>query len=66
MAAEFSWDVLLLKLNCSHSSGKYFWIKIFKPWPSRNLEVFNEDCTDYKTELSPFVTKIWKNTCSWS
>ena len=48
MASELASVVLLLWLNwqiCSHSSEKYLWIKILKPWRPRNMEVFNENLT---------------------
>ena len=53
MAAELPSVILLLRLLnwliCSHSSEKYFWIKILKPWPLRNMEVclWKFNCSSY-------------------
>ena len=48
MASELASVVWLLKLNwqiCSHSSEKYVWIEILKPWPPRNMEFANKNFT---------------------
>ena len=52
----------------NHSSEKYFWIKILKPWPAKNVvkrfvNIHKFSFLKKNWPVSP--TKIWKNICSW-